>query len=138
MARNIKYIVVHCTAGNQRATEADLRAEFKRKGWKNPGYHYVIFADGRVVQLLDESGVANGVYGYNKICIHVAYTGGVDTSKPNLPAIDNRTNMQRAQLSLLLRIIKKRYPQATIVGHHDLNQRKACPSFNARTEYADI
>lgn len=40
--RSIKRIFVHCTAGNQHQKIADLQAEFKRKGWKNPGYHYVI------------------------------------------------------------------------------------------------
>ena len=29
--------------------------EFKRKGWKNPGYHYVVSADGVVHQMLDEA-----------------------------------------------------------------------------------
>lgn len=45
--RNIKYIAVHCTAGPQRQTIADLQAEFKRKGWRNPGYHYVVGPDGK-------------------------------------------------------------------------------------------
>ena len=44
--RSIKRIFVHCTAGSQRQTVADLQAEFKRKGWKHPGYHYVVQADG--------------------------------------------------------------------------------------------
>ena len=39
--RNIKYIAVHCTAGSQKTTIESLKLEFKRKGWKYPGYHYV-------------------------------------------------------------------------------------------------
>lgn len=34
--RRIEYIAVHCTAGRQTQTVADLLAEFRRKGWKNP------------------------------------------------------------------------------------------------------
>lgn len=146
--RKIERIFVHCTASSQAATEATLRAEFRRKGWKNPGYHYVIFPEGRIVQLLDESGVANGVKGYNQTAIHVAYVGGIDTQGK---AVDNRTNMQRAQLRMLLRQIHKRYPQARILGHRDISpdknrngkvdrweRIKECPCFDAITEYKDI
>ena len=35
--RRISRIFVHCTASYQQTTtEATLRAEFKRQGWKNP------------------------------------------------------------------------------------------------------
>ena len=33
----------------------------------------------------------------------------------------------------------RRYPRALIVGHHDLNPRKACPCIdNVAKEYADL
>lgn len=146
--RQIKRIFVHCTAGSQRQTLADLQAEFRRKGWKNPGYHYVIFPEGRIVQLLDESRVANGVKGYNQTAIHVAYVGGIDAQGKS---VDNRTDMQRAQLRLLLRQIHRRYPNARILGHRDISpdknhngrvdsweRIKDCPCFDAITEYQDI
>ena len=148
MARTIKYIFVHCTAGSQRQTLADLQREFRKKGWKNPGYHYVVFPDGSVQQLLDEVGVANGVKGYNKYSIHVAYVGGIDAAgKP----IDNRTQAQKAKLRALLKLIHKRYPTARILGHRDISpdknhngrvdpweRIKECPCFDAIPEYADI
>lgn len=146
--RNITRIFVHCTASSQYISEASLRAEFRRKGWKNPGYHYVVFADGRVVQLLDESKVANGVKGYNSNSIHIAYTGGIDAKGK---AIDNRTNMQKANLRIMLKNIHRRYPSAKILGHRDISpdknhngkvdkweRIKECPCFDAITEYADI
>ena len=46
--RKITRIFVHCTAGSQKQTVEDLKAEFKRKGWKAPGYHYVVDAQGQV------------------------------------------------------------------------------------------
>ena len=116
--RKIDYIAVHCTAGNQRQTIGDLRAEFRRKGWKNPGYHYVVEADGRVTQLLDDERVSNGVRGWNSRILNVAYTGGVDAQgRPT----DNRTEAQRESLFRLLRLLKKRYPDARIQGHRDFS-----------------
>ena len=55
--RQIKRIFVHCTAGSQKQTVKDLLAEFKKKRWKYPGYHYVIMPDGKIEKLLDESQV---------------------------------------------------------------------------------
>lgn len=146
--RGIKRIFVHCTAGSQRQTVADLQAEFKRKGWKNPGYHYVIQADGTVKQLLGEQFVSNGVKGYNSTSVNVAYMGGIDADGK---AVDNRTDAQRASLLTLLKELKGRYPKAEILGHRDISpdtngngivdpweRIKECPCFNARDEYKDL
>lgn len=129
--RSIKYIAIHCTAGSQKATVGDLQAEFRRKGWKNPGYHYVVTADGQIHQLLDESKASNGVRGWNHCTVNVAYTGGVDTSKADLPPVDNRTAAQRKSLASLVRLLRKRHPQAVVRGHRDFpGVAKACPSFD--------
>lgn len=146
--RGIKRIFVHCTAGSQRQTVADLQAEFKRKGWKNPGYHYVIQADGTVKQLLGEQFVSNGVKGYNSTSVNVAYMGGIDADGK---AVDNRTDAQKASLLTLLKELKGRYPNAEIMGHRDISpdtngngivdpweRIKECPCFNAKDEYKDL
>lgn len=146
--RNIKYIAVHCTASHQSMTIEGLKQEFKRKGWVNPGYHYVVSPDGKITQLLDEDKVSNGVKGFNSVSINVAYIGGIDTNgKP----IDNRTDAQKASLRSLLKMLHKKYPTAVIQGHRDfspdLNKdgkitsnewMKACPCFNAKEEYANL
>ena len=59
--RKIERIFVHCTASNQSWGVKELWAEFKAKGWKNPGYHYVITADGGTHQMLAVEEVSNGV-----------------------------------------------------------------------------
>ena len=97
--RDIRRIFVHCTAGNQKQTLKDLLNEFKAKGWSNPGYHYVVFPDGKVEQLLREDKVSNGVQGYNSTSINVAYVGGIDSKGR---ATDNRTEAQKASLLDLL------------------------------------
>ncbi len=142
--RKIKYIAVHCTAGSQKSTVNDLLAEFKRKGWKAPGYHYVITADGKIHQLLDTEKVSNGVKGYNSVTVNIAYTGGMD-------GVDNRTDEQKKYLIILLKLLRKRYPDAVIQGHRDFSPDlngngkieknewiKMCPSFDAKTEYKGI
>ena len=146
--RNIQYIAVHCTASHQSQTIEGLKQEFKRKGWINPGYHYVVSSDGKITQLLDEEKVSNGVRGYNSVSINVAYIGGIDTNgKP----IDTRTDAQKASLRSLLKILHKKYPVAVIQGHRDfspdLNKdgkitpnewMKSCPCFNAKEEYSSL
>lgn len=146
--RNIKYIAVHCTASHQSMTIEGLKQEFRRKGWVNPGYHYVVSPDGKITQLLDEDKVSNGVKGFNSVSINVAYIGGIDTNgKP----IDNRTDAQKASLCSLLKMLHKKYPTAVIQGHRDfspdLNKdgkitpnewMKACPCFNAKEEYREL
>lgn len=135
--RTIKYIVVHCTATPQTTTvESVLRYWQQEKGWKYPGYHYIIKPNGQVVTLLSETAVANGVQGFNKECIHISYIGGVNAKgEPN----DNRTAHQKNALHVSLKILKQKYPAAIIQGHRDFpGVTKACPSFFARQEYADI
>ena len=146
--RTIKYIAVHCTASHQSMTIEGLKQEFKRKGWVNPGYHYVVFPDGKITQLLDEDKISNGVKGFNSVSVNVAYIGGIDTNgKP----IDNRTEEQKQSLRSLLKMLHKKYPAAVIQGHRDfspdLNRDgritsneyiKACPCFDAKAEYANI
>jgi len=136
--RSVKYIAVHCTASSQKWGVRDLWAEFRRKGWKNPGYHYVVTADGAIHQMLDEDRTANGVRGYNSVSVHVAYVGGVDLGNKLAP-VDNRTEAQKKSLRSLLRILKGRYPDAVIQGHRDFpNAAKACPCFDAKKEYLEL
>jgi len=146
--REIKYIAVHCTAGNQTTTVKELELEFKRKGWKNPGYHYVVTVDGNIHQLLDTEKISNGVRGYNSVTVNVAYTGGIDAvGKP----VDNRTDEQKKSLRQLLKLMRDKFPKAIIQGHRDFSPDlnhdgkieksewiKQCPCFDAKEEYKDI
>lgn len=146
--RNIKYIAVHCTASSQHATIKELLLEFKRKGWSKPGYHYIVDVSGKVFNTLSEDEVSNGVKGFNSNLINVAYIGGIDTKgKP----VDNRTEEQKKSLLLLLKALKKKYPNAIIQGHRDFSpdtnkngivdpweRIKACPCFDAKVEYKNL
>lgn len=160
--RQITRIFVHCTASWQNTTTVEsLKKEFRDKGWKNPGYHWVIFPDGKVVQMLDEAKVANGVKNYNSHSVHVAWVGGIEYkeypdhmnigTQKKLVSVDNRTKYQKLALFDLLTKLKLKYKEATIMGHRDISpdlnhngvvdpweRIKGCPCFDAMVEYMDI
>ena len=72
---------------------------------------------------------------HNKYSIGICYEGGLDADgKPK----DTRTDAQKTVLRQLIVCLKKTYPLAVIVGHRDLNPHKACPCFNAASEYRDL
>lgn len=147
--RTINHIVIHCTATGQDASVESMKAYWKDVlNWKNPGYHYIIEKDGKVVQTHDESKIANGVAGHNANSIHIAYVGGVD-QKGN--AIDNRTDEQKKVLVSMVMAMRIKYPNVKVLGHRDFSPDtnkngiidpweyiKMCPSFDAITEYKDL
>ena len=130
--RNIKYIVVHCTATPPTATVDAIKKYWKEvKGWGDtPGYHYLIHRDGEIEKLLDESKVSYGAYGHNQECVHLSYIGGID--KDGKP-FDNRTAQQKHSMFDKLVELAEKYPKAKIQGHRDFPAvAKACPSFDVR------
>lgn len=135
--REIKYIVVHCTATNQ-DTKIQALIDYWRKvlGWKNNGYHFVIDKNGNTSKITPIDKIANGVKGYNQYCIHISYIGGIDSKGK---AVDNRTIAQKESLLYYLRDLKRKFPKAKILGHREFaGVKKECPCFNASEEYEEI
>ena len=129
--RTIKWIVIHCTATPHNTTIKSIRNYWKNVlKWKNVGYHYIIDAKGNITQLSDESKPTNGVAGFNANSIHVSYIGGQFK--------DDRTPDQKYALEVIVHDLKKRYPDAIVQGHRDFGAKKACPQFDAKTEYKDL
>ena len=147
----MKYLVLHCTATpeGREVTSGEIRhwhtdpVKKGGRGWKQVGYTDMIHLDGRVERLVrnnedaevDPWEVTNGAKGYNTVSRHVVYVGGV--SKDGKTAKDTRTPEQRKALLMLLRRLRAKYPNAKIHGHRDF-AAKACPSFDATKEYADL
>jgi N-acetylmuramoyl-L-alanine amidase len=134
--RTITHIVVHCTATPQTTTVASIQRYWRENlKWKSPGYHFLIEANGTVHNLQPINLPSNGVAGHNANSIHVSYIGGVHGQK----AVDNRTEAQKTALLTILRDLKKQFPNAVIQGHRDFPRvAKACPSFDAKKEYAAL
>ncbi len=135
--RTIKYIVIHCTATPSTTTIESIKHYWKevRKWGNTAGYHYIIKADGEIIQLLPEEVNSNGVYLHNSECINVAYIGGVDKDgKPK----DTRNKLQEdAMFDLIVRLTEK-HKDAKVLGHRDFpNVAKACPSFDVKTWLAN-
>lgn len=129
MSRDIRYIVVHCTATPPDTKIENIQRYWKEQlHWKNPGYHFIIRRDGIIVQLQSIEKVANGVAGYNTQSVHLAYIGGVD--KDGKP-MDNRTLAQQETMFDKLVALSEKFPLAKILGHRDFpNVKKACPCFD--------
>ena len=137
--RQITLIVIHCSAvrPDQTSSAAQIDTWHRQRGFKlGIGYHYVVRRNGEIEPGRPESMVGAHVRNYNAHSIGVCYEGGLDIR--GQPA-DTRTEAQKASMLRLLEDLHRRYPQARIVGHHDLNPHKACPCIpNVANEYADI
>ena len=135
--RTINLIVVHCSAtrcDRPFPVTALIRCHADRFGFT--GYHYYITRDGTTYQTRNEQLIGAHAKGYNQHSLGICYEGGLD--KQGKPA-DTRTKAQKQSLLKLLRRLKKEHPQAQILGHRDLpDVKKACPCFDARSEYSQL
>lgn len=135
--REITKVIVHCAAtpeGRDVATEEIKRWHTEERGWSDIGYHWVIELDGSTNEGRSED--INGAHcrGHNSDSIGICYVGGSDSEgNPK----DTRTEGQRDALVALIKEILDRYPDAEVFGHRDFS-KKACPSFDAKTEYAGL
>ena len=137
--RLITLIVIHCSAvkPDQQSSVAQIDTWHHDRGYKfGVGYHYVIRRDGSIEAGRPEWMVGAHCVNHNNYSIGVCYEGGLDAR--GQPA-DTRTAEQKATLRQLLTDLHRRYPRASIVGHHDLNPQKACPCIkDVAREYADL
>lgn len=135
--RNIKEIIVHCSATPEGKdfTVADITRWHKQRGFTTIGYHYVVYRDGSVHNGRDVNVSGAHCTGHNSISIGVCYVGGCEANSKK--AKDTRTQAQKKALLDLLKKLKALYPKAKIHGHRDF-AAKDCPSFDATKEYANI
>ena len=101
------------------------------RGWRDIGYHYLVYLDGSVHPGRPESEVGAHCKGQNQNSIGICYVGGLskDLSRPK----DTRTPRQREALRQLVADLKRKYPGATLHGHREF-AAKACPCFDVKTD----
>lgn len=135
--RTINEIIVHCSATpeGRHHTVQDIRRWHLERGFKDIGYHYVVYLDGSIHAGRSTKLTGAHCTGHNRNSIGVCYIGGMSADMKH--AKDTRTDAQKRALVSLLKELKRRYPNARIYGHRDFAQ-KACPSFDARKEYATL
>ena len=125
--RKITLIVIHCSAvrPDQTSSAAQIDTWHRQRGFHlGIGYHYVVRRNGEIEAGRPEYMVGAHCLNHNSHSIGVCYEGGYDAR--GQPA-DTRTEAQKASLRRLLETLHKDYPEALIVGHHDLDPKKACP-----------
>lgn len=141
--REIKHIVIHCSATREGRdyTIDQIRDWHLARGWRDVGYHSVVYRDGTCHQGRNDEEIGAGVKGHNRHSIHICYIGGVEEKKKNgkWVAKDTRTDAQKDALIDLCNYYKNLHPNAEILGHRDFKGvRKSCPCFDAKEEYKDI
>lgn len=129
--RQINQIIIHCSATpeGRDVTVDTIRQWHKQRGFRDVGYHYIIYRDGSVHIGRAENQPGAHCTGHNANSIGICYIGGMerDMSEPK----DTRTPAQRKALEALCRELKRKYPAATIHGHNEFAD-KACPSFSVK------
>lgn len=132
--RTINEIIVHCAAtpeGKDYTVEQIRRWHLKR-GFRDIGYHYVIYRDGSIHAGRPVSQVGAHCTNHNAHSIGVCYIGGV--AKDGKTPKDTRTEEQKKSLTSLLKRLHELYPKATLHGHKEF-ANKACPSFDVHKDY---
>ena len=134
MARQeTKYIVVHCsqTRPSQKIGAKEIDRWHRERGWLKIGYAKVIKRDGTVEQGRDDDELQAHVKNYNHVSTSVCVVGGAMEDDWKQPE-DNFTGEQWESLKKVLEELVIKFPEARIVGHYELDERKTCPNFNVR------
>lgn len=131
--RTITLIIIHCSAtpeGRSLSFEECRRDHIMHRHFRDIGYHFYITRDGTVHDGRPIEKVGAHCEGHNSHSIGICYEGGLDAN--GKPA-DTRTEAQRKALKSLVERMHRLFPKALIVGHHDLNPRKAWACFKVES-----
>lgn len=136
--RSINEIIIHCTAtpAGRPVSVTEINDWHLARGWSGIGYHRVIHLDGRREAGRPIERIGAHVAGHNTGTVGVVYVGGMN--RDFTAAADTRTPAQKKALLAEIVDLRDRFGIGKISGHHDYDAGKACPSFDARPEYAHL
>lgn len=132
--RPINEIIIHCTGtipDDTTTVESIRHYHVTHNGWKDIGYHYVIYRDGSIHQGRPVDVQGAHCEGHNQRSIGICYVGGLDSNKKPK---DTRTVAQMAALRQLVKSLKTVFPTISKVSGHNQYSSKACPCFNVQTQ----
>ena len=134
MREETKYIVIHCS--QTRPSQKDVDAKWidrihRSNGWLKIGYGTVIKRNGEIEQGRADNEVQAHVKGYNHTAFGLCLVGGAKEENCK-EGEDNFTAEQWESLRKELTRLVEKYPDARIVGHYELDEKKFCPAFNVR------
>ena len=130
--RTISEIIIHCTGTvpSEKTTVESIREyHVNHNGWKDIGYHYLIYLDGSIHQgrPIDVQGAH--CENHNRNTIGICYVGGLDSNKKPK---DTRTVAQVAALRQLVKSLKTVFPTIKKVSGHYQYSSKPCPCFDVQ------
>ena len=134
MARQeTSYIVIHCsqTRPSQKWGAKEIDRVHREFGWLKIGYGAVLKRDGTWEQGRQDDEVQAHVKGYNHTAFGLCLIGGAKEEDWK-QSEDNFTAEQWEALKKELTRLVKKYPDARIVGHYDLDKNKTCPNFDVQ------
>lgn len=128
-------IVIHCSDSKPSVTVDDIRKWHtdpppQGRGWKDIGYHFVIYPDGSVHEGRPVEQVGAHCEGDNLFSVGICLTGK-----------DVFSDAQFDALNRLVLDLKSRYnfTNASVYGHRDRPsgkaQGKTCPNFDVRERF---
>lgn len=131
--RKINKIIIHCAATpeGRNFTVEDIRRWHLQRGFRDIGYHYVIYLDGSVHTGRPIEQIGAHTLNHNNHSIGICYIGGC--AKDGKTPKDTRTEAQRSALVKLVAELRAKFPGATVHGHNEF-ANKACPSFNVQKD----
>ena len=134
--RPIEEIIIHCTGtvpSDLTTVEAVRRYHVNTLGWKDIGYHYLIYLDGSIHQGRPIDQVGAHCKNHNQRTIGICYVGGLDVNKKPK---DTRTLRQVAAIRQLVQSLKVCFPTIKKVSGHYMYDNKPCPCFDVKKEFA--
>ena len=133
--RELKRIIIHCTAtpeGKHFDVATIRRWHVKDRGWKDIGYHYVIYLDGSVHEGRPVEQVGAHTSGHNADSIGIVYVGGCDAK---MKAKDTLNEAQEAAMVNLIKALREQHGELSLHGHNEY-AAKACPSFKLKDKFS--
>lgn len=132
--RVLKRIILHCTAtpeGKHFDVDTIRRWHVKDRGWRDIGYHYVIYLDGSVHEGRPLEQVGAHTSGHNKDSIGIVYIGGCDAK---MKAKDTLNEAQEVAMVNLIKALREEHGELSLHGHNEF-AAKACPSFDVQKKF---
>lgn len=132
--RPLDKIILHCSATRegQHVSVETIRQWHLKRGWKDIGYHYVIYLDGSVHEGRPLEQVGAHTSGQNTGSIGICYVGGVE--KDGKTPKDTLNELQETAMVNLIKALREEYGDMTLHGHNEF-AAKACPSFKVYEKF---
>ena len=121
--RNIRKLIAHCsdTPNNRDVTVDEIRDWHKERGWRDIGYHYVIYRGGKIMLGRPVAEVGAHCKGQNHDSIGVCLIGK-----------DEFTPEQFDSLRKLYAMLGNIFQEIKAYGHRDFTNQKTCPNFDVK------